>query len=953
MPSPTRSRTACYAGALGAVALATAVRLALNPVLGDQYPMVVYFLALTFAAWYGGLGPSLLAVALSAALVPFFLTTSGRYAVPGLANRVGFVMYVVTGVAIAFMGGSMRVSQRRAEEGVRQAEQERERLEREVRERRRAEVAERSQRERLDATLAGVGDGVIVTDARGRVVSLNPVAEALTGWTTADAEGRSLKEVFRIRDVATQLTDELPVVEVIQEGVAHQPESTELVSRDGTSRAIEHCTSPIKDDRGWVTGVVIVVRDVTERKKAEEALRASEGRFRLLVEAMPQIAWITRPDRSVEYMNRRWFDFTGMAPEALDVPGGWQSALHPDDVDRVESASVRANAAGAPFEAEYRLRDYNGAYRWFLGRSVAVRDGSGQVVRRFGTATDIDGRKRTEQIARFLAEVGATLAALVDEESALRRVARLAVPHFADWCVVDVIGDGGTLRRTAVANADPARLELVQELHRQFPPDPDTPSGPGRVVRTGEPEIVSEIPDAPPPGGNGGPGPRGLELELRSYLCVPMTGRSGTLGAISFVAAESGRRYGPDDLRLAEDIARRAAVAVENARLYAALADADRRKSEFLAMLAHELRNPLAPIRHAARLLAAAPGVGDEAREEIEMVERQVVHLARLVDDLLDVSRISQGKIGLRKEAVELCQAVRRAVDAVRASADERGHTLSTSLPDEPIRLEADPTRLEQIVWNLLSNAVKYTEPGGHIALAVERDGPVATVRVRDDGIGIDAEMLPKVFDLFVQVEPGTDRTQGGLGVGLSLVKSLVELHGGTISVRSKGRGLGSEFAVRLPITEGLNAAAAAAPEPARGDVPASDAPPPRRRVLVVDDNRDAASTLNRLLTRIYGQEVRVAHDGRAALDAAGEFRPEVVLLDIGLPDLDGYEVARRLRARTDLPRPYIAALTGWGQEADRQRSRDAGFDRHLVKPVDPDILRDLLSAAETVASTP
>jgi PAS domain S-box-containing protein len=245
-------------------------------------------------------------------------------------------MYVVTGVAIAFMGGSMRVSQRRAEEGVRQAEQERERLEREVRERRRAEVAERSQRERLDATLAGVGDGVIVTDARGRVVSLNPVAEALTGWTTADAEGRSLKEVFRIRDVATQLTDELPVVEVIQEGVAHQPESTELVSRDGTSRAIEHCTSPIKDDRGWVTGVVIVVRDVTERKKAEEALRASEGRFRLLVEAMPQIAWITRPDRSVEYMNRRWFDFTGMAPEALDVPGGWQSALHPDDVDRVE-----------------------------------------------------------------------------------------------------------------------------------------------------------------------------------------------------------------------------------------------------------------------------------------------------------------------------------------------------------------------------------------------------------------------------------------------------------------------------------------------------------------------------------------------------------------------------------------------------------------------------------------
>ncbi|HEX8200363.1 MAG TPA: PAS domain S-box protein, partial [Isosphaeraceae bacterium] len=373
-----------------------------------------------------------------------------------------------------------------------------------------------------------------------------------------------------------------------------------------------------------------------------------------------------------------------------------------------------------------------------------------------------------------------------------------------------------------------------------------------------------------------------------------------------------------------------------------ALREADRKKNDFLATLAHELRNPLAPIRNALHLMREPAAGGDGHEPERAMAERQVAHLARLVDDLMDVARISKGKIELRTERVDLATIVLRAVESARSTIDERGHRLTVALPEEPIRLEADPTRLEQILWNLLNNAAKYTEPGGSIDLTVQPEGAEVAIRVRDTGIGIEAQMLPEVFGMFVQVGRHAGRSQGGLGIGLGLVRTLVQMHGGTIAAHSRGPGQGSEFVLRLPVPaepapDGEHPAQVTSRNPFTGA-------PPRRRVLVVDDNVDAATSLAKLLARLMGQEVRVAHDGPDALGLAGEFRPEVVLLDIGMPGMDGYEVARRLRGRPECERALLVALTGWGQEEDRRRSHAAGFDLHLVKPVDPELLRSLLS---------
>jgi PAS domain S-box-containing protein len=375
-----------------------------------------------------------------------------------------------------------------------------------------------------------------------------------------------------------------------------------------------------------------------------------------------------------------------------------------------------------------------------------------------------------------------------------------------------------------------------------------------------------------------------------------------------------------------------------------ALREADRRKDEFLAMLAHELRNPLAAIRNALHVMtqpaadAAAVGGGRL------MAERQVRHMARLLDDLLDVSRISRGRIELRKEAVDVAAVLRRAVEAVRPLIEQHGHELTVALPPEPMQVQADPARLEQVVTNLLHNAAKYTEPGGRIWLTAHREGGRVVLRVRDTGIGIAPDMLPRIFDLFVRAERPPDLSAGGVGIGLTLVRKLVELHGGAVEAASAGPGLGSEFVVRLPADGGRPPPEEAKPERRDPTVLL-----PSRRVLVVDDNHDAADSLA-LLLRLAGQEVRVAYDGPSALAAAREFAPALVLLDIGMPGMDGYEVARRLRQLPGQERVLLAALTGWGQEEDRRRSLEAGFDRHLVKPLEPEELQEVLAGLQSTA---
>jgi len=407
----------------------------------------------------------------------------------------------------------------------------------------------------------------------------------------------------------------------------------------------------------------------------------------------------------------------------------------------------------------------------------------------------------------------------------------------------------------------------------------------------------------------------------------PVRADDGTLSGAVLVLHEPAERQPTED---------------ETRRRSDELVAADRRKDQFLAMLAHELRNPLAPIRNAVELMRQVETVDPSFQPSREMVERQVKHLARLVDDLLDVSRLTHGSIRLRKESVDLGAVIQRAADATRSLIDSRSHVLTVELPAPPIRLDGDAARLEQVVSNLLNNSAKYTMPGGHIWLSARREGDEAVVRVRDNGIGVPPDVLGRVFEPFVQSDGSLARAEGGLGIGLTLVRSLVEMHGGSVQAQSPGLGQGSEFVIRLPIR-----VTAAAPEP----------PPPREaslfmparpvRVLVVEDNVDAAESLATLLG-LWGHEVRIVHDGLEALDAAHAYHPEVVLLDIGLPGLDGYQVAERLRQDPELDGTLLVAMTGYGQPEDRRRSHEAGIQHHFVKPVEPFVLRNLLAAVAT-----
>jgi signal transduction histidine kinase/ActR/RegA family two-component response regulator len=547
-------------------------------------------------------------------------------------------------------------------------------------------------------------------------------------------------------------------------------------------------------------------------------------------------------------------------------------------------------------------------------------------------------RRAAEERQRFLAEVSRVLGATLDAEEMLRSLARLAVPRFADGCAVDLVEADGSLRRVAASHRDPTKAEVAFRLAEEFPGSLDAAIGPPSVVRTGVSERVAVVRDAHLEAQARSPEHLALlrRLGVGALLCVPLWVRGRVAGAVTLVQGESGRRFARADQVVAEDLAARAGFALENARLYADLQEEDRRKDAFLAMLAHELRNPLAPVQVAARLLKQGtdrPEVLERARA---VIERQTRHMARLVDDLLDVSRITRGKIELRRERTPLQLLIQRAAELAHPMLQARQHALTVACPERPLWLEVDPVRLEQVLVNLLNNAAKYTDPGGRIHVAVQAEGGAVQVSVRDTGIGIGPDMLPRVFELFAQERRASDRAQGGLGIGLTLVRQLVELHGGSVTAHSEGVGRGSEFRVSLPYSE-LEA-------PPEAPAAHLDSHARALEVLVVDDNVDAAETLAELL-QVWGHTVRVVHDGFAALEAAGAHAPDVVLLDIGLPRMDGFEVARRLRANPAHARCTLVALTGYGQSEDRARAHEAGFDHHLTKPVDLQVLARVLAA--------
>jgi PAS domain S-box-containing protein len=671
----------------------------------------------------------------------------------------------------------------------------------------------------LEVTLASIGDAVLVTDTGRRVIFMNPAAVKVTGWSQEEAYGRPIEEVFKIVDEATGKPVESPIDKALERGVAvGLSPRTLLVTRQGAEVPIDDSGAPIRNPGGEITGVVLVFRDITQRRRAERAL------------------------------------------------------------------------------------------------------------------------EKVEEGQRFLAESARVLASSLDQREILASAARLAVPRISDWFGMYLLEEDGTIHRVALTHHDPSKAEIVDRRNQRFPVDPDLPHMAPWVIRTGLPELVSEIDEAFLREITNGE--QDLEtmraVGFRSTMTVPLLARGRMLGAMTFSTDESGRCFGPEDLEVALDFARNVALVLDNSHLYGEILETDRRKDEFLAMLAHELRNPLSPILNALEILRLR-GEDPAARERaLTLARRQARHMARLVDDLLDVSRITRGKIELRKERMELSALVAHAVESSRGLLEARGHELSVSLPDEPVWLEADPARMEQVLANLLNNAAKYTEPGGKVQVLVERAAKgEAVIRVRDTGAGIPRDMLGKVFDLFSQVDRSLDRSQGGLGIGLTLVRSLVGLHGGTVRALSEGPGLGTELVVRLPVL----------PVPCETLVEkrALADSAPRRRILVVEDNVDSAAALFELL-RLWGHEVRVALDGAAAVEVTARDPQEVVLLDIGLPGMDGYRVAEIMRGQKGMEGARIAALTGYGQDTDQQRSREAGIDRHFTKPVDVGVLREFLA---------
>src|SRR6266404_5508302 len=508
--------------------------------------------------------------------------------------------------------------------------------------------------------------------------------------------------------------------------------------------------------------------------------------------------------------------------------------------------------------------------------------------------------------AHFLAHASRELGASLELESGMRRLLELVVPHVCDVAAVCV-------------EKEPGKLDTLGAPAPDFVPAPLAAAL--RTVLASKKTL-----ELGPDGG------------LAAVLCQPLQVGERAVGALAL--GDTGRELRDRDLL--EELAGRAAIALDNAQLYRSLEreiarsreaeeelqDANRRKDEFLAMLSHELRNPLAPIRNAVELMRRVGSTEQRITMARDVIDRQVTQLARLVDELLDVSRTSQGKIVLKKEPVELSKIVAHSVETVRPMIDAREQRLSVEVSARPVWLLGDFTRLSQVIANLLNNASKYTPEGGRIRLSAMAGEGAATISVEDNGSGIDAELLPRVFELFVQGERGLDRSQGGLGIGLTLVKRLVELHNGNVEARSDGPGSGALFKVVLPSISAVQPELAPAPLPVSSDVYG-------RRVLVVDDNFDAAESTAAFL-RLEGHEVKTVCDGNEALASVRVFAPHVIVLDIGLPGLDGYAVARQLRERGDTSHTLLVAMTGYGQRDDKQRAADSGFDYHFVKPTDP-----------------
>ena len=665
-----------------------------------------------------------------------------------------------------------------------------------------------------------------------------------------------------------------------------------LRAGDGDFRWVIDAATPRFADDGTFHGYIGSVIDITERKRTEVALQESEARFRRMADSAPVLIWVSDVEKQCTWFNQPWLDFVGRSM-AREIGIGWMENVHPADVEHCVRTYADAFDTRQSFAMEFRLRRRDGEYRWLLDQGVPLYDGAGGFAGYIGSCFDVTEERRKEKALRdarnHLRMVTDTMAALVTRCSRDLRFVWTNKGYML-WRGLSAEQIEGHAIEEVVGAETFARLRPYIE----------------RVLA-------------------------GESVEFEMQVAVP--GRGAQWLYVSYVPTYEDGGEQPDGwVSVVIDITRRK-------QLEQTLKDADRRKDEFLASLAHELRNPLAPMQNALQIMGLRRGDADEIERARDMLQRQMRQMVRLIDDLLDVNRISRGKIQLRNERVDLAAAIASAIETSRPLIDEFGHLLTIDLPVEPIAVDADLTRLAQVFGNLLNNAAKYTQRNGRLAVRVSREGDTAVVAVEDNGVGIERDHLATVFDMFTQVDSGVAHAHGGLGIGLAIAKRLVELHGGTIDVASDGPEKGSIFTVRLPVLPASDAVTA----PSAASTSAPDAAAAQRRVLVADDHKDSAASLARLL-EILGNSVRTARDGEEAVALAAAFRPHVILLDIGMPKMNGYEACGRIRAEPWSRNVAIVALTGWGQESDRRRSREAGFDHHLVKPVELDALEAVLN---------
>jgi PAS domain S-box-containing protein len=789
----------------------------------------------------------------------------------------------------------------------------------------------------LRVTLASIGDGVITTDPAGRVVMLNSVAAELTGWTAAEAQGRPLGDVFQVISERTRQPVPNPAERVLREGrIVGLANHSLLIRRDGTETPIDDSAAPIRDDQGQILGVVLVFRSIAERRRADEALHGTQARLAAIVESSQDAIISKGLDARILSWNtgaERLFGYT-----AEEIIGQSVLKLIPDDRQDEERMILEQLRRGEQIEHYETVRITKQGRRIDVSLTISpVRDEAGRIVAASKIARDITARKRAARRLAVQNGISRTLADSASLAEAAEGILRLICEQL-DWDVGELwyLDERGTRLRHLELYHKPDVLDARFEAASRGRTFERGVGLPGRIWAEGRAICIPDVTRD-----NNSPRARvAIADGLRGAFGFPIRLYESVLGVIVFFSREV-REPDAELVEMMTAVGSQVGQFAERQRAQAALRDADRRKDEFLAMLAHELRNPLAPIRNAVQIVRAKAPREPDLQWATDVVERQIHQMTRLVDDLLDVSRITRGKIVLRRELVDLAAVIGSAVEASRPLVEKWGHKLTVTLPPEPIPLEADATRLAQVFLNLVNNAAKYTDPGGRIAITAERHGQHVAVVVRDSGIGIPADSLRTIFEMFAQVERSIERSEGGLGIGLTLVRRLVEMHGGTVEARSAGAGQGSEFEVRLPL-------AAARVDRASPGLAPGDTQPRRvaaRRILIVDDNQDAADSLG-LLLRMSGNDVETAHDGVAAVESATAFRPDIVLMDIGLPRLNGYEAAQRIRQQQGGRNIILVAVTGWGQEEDRRRCLEAGFDHHMTKPVEYEALQRLLAAA-------